>query len=227
MTTYYPTLIPVSNLKRKDWKEQKTHQFITALADVYTNATKPRVQNDNALIKEDSLFHPLPGTSYQQRNGRKVLLKSIASKFYFKLTSQATVGPTNIYPPVIARCIFVVDYLSNGAVGSGDFQVLSRENVLGFYRHSGNSGKIAIIHDETFILKDRYESYDHDLPGDVVMGKFYRECQIPVMFNEPDVEDITSCPDVTFHWYLWSTGYSVGRSLQFDADTKFNFEDDK
>jgi len=226
MTTYYPTLIPINNLKRKDWKEQKVYMFNNILADVNTNATKPRVQNDNALIKEDSLFHPLQGSNYYERNGRKVLLKSIASKFSLKLTEQATVGPANIFPPVLARCICVCDHLSNGAVGSGNFQVLSAESPLGFFYSSLRTSKITIIHDETFILKDRYESYDHDLPGDLVFGKFYRECNLPVMFNEPDTQDITSCPDVTFHWYLWSTNYSAGRNLRFDAITKFTFEDE-
>lgn len=183
------TMGPFYQTEKKYFDSIKTS---TALATTWTGSELDPTDN--------TLFAPQEGNDIDNRNGRKVFVKTIRLRGLLTCDSQADQTATD--EGSVCRLILYMDSQANGTQSQGE-DLMGSTNVTGF-QNLANLGRFRVLKDKTYVFQNPAVTYDGTNIEQQGLVKYVKwnitfKNPIEVNFNATNGGTIADIVDNAFH----------------------------
>jgi len=173
----------------------------------------------------DSLFAPVQGDDFNQRDGRKVQVLAIKIKGFLRVpgVSDVTAGQSGTH----CRIIVYQDKQTNGAQAQGeDVMEGVASNAVNSFQNPANFGRFNVLKDKTYSLHPVVSTYDGtniEVFGRTVPFKYMIKFKKPVIvhYNATTTATITAIVDNSFHLIANCNVITVAPTIQYVVRTTF------
>lgn len=200
---------------------------LVALVDLAAGTTWANCELDPATV--NALFAPTQGDDFNNRDGRKVQVKSIKVRGYFRVAAQADTTSTD--DATLIRLLMVVDKQTNAAQ-------LNAEDVLGGVAIANNNvnqfqnpaffGRFKVLKDKNFTFQNPAISWDGtnmEQQGLIKPFKMTHKFRKPLIvhFNATNGGTVADIIDNSFH--IIGGAQNIELAPQIAYQTRISFID--
>lgn len=179
---------------------------------------------------DQTIFAPEQGTAYNQRVGRKVMVKKISAKV--KVTWPAFGAPNILNASAITyRMILFMDKQTNGTQCTGSAIIQDSGDVMTAFQNPINFGRFKMIRDITSTINNINISLSTniDRSGYTRFFKIVYKPKRPIVvnYNQQNAGTINDVVDNSFHFFIGCDTdlSSLGTPLQWTATFRTTFCD--
>lgn len=210
---------PLAITERKYYDSENTGTAIAASSTTWAGG-----ELDPATL--NTLFCPVQGDDFNQRNGRKVQVLSIKLRGYVQCVKQA--DQTGADNAALCRIILVQDRQTNAAqlnaedvIGSGGANVAHA-----MYQNPAFFGRFRVLKDKNIAMQNPSNTYDgtnvevNGLIRHFKMNIKFRK-PVEVHFNSTNGQTVADIVDNSFHIIANSTNGDLAATLFYKCRTTF------
>lgn len=210
---------PLAVTERKYFDSQLNGATINADASSWAG-----MEQDPATL--NTLFAPVQGDDYLNRQGRKVQVLSLKIRGFIDAPAQANQTAADVGQ--LMRLILVMDKQTNAAQLNAEDVISSGSGTvaLQMFQNPAFFGRFRVLKDKTFVLQNPTLSWDGtnmEQTGLVREFKFTIKFKKPVLvhFNSTNGGTVADIVDNSFHLIMNSNNTAMGCRLFYKCRTTF------